>query len=121
MDIVLLISLACAAPPSAPPPTPAAAPAAVTPAPSPPAPASPARTGGALPDACEPSALVRVGDTDASGLDRSALKALLDGEEDGAVQFVFAAEGAKDKSYTLARGWYASPVKLELKNIPYGE
>lgn len=65
--------------------------------------------------------LVRVGENEASGLDRAALKNLLDGEQDGAVEFVFEAAGGKEKTYSLARGWYASPVKLDLKPTPYGD
>lgn len=65
--------------------------------------------------------LLRVGDTDASGLDRSALKALLEGEEDGSVPFVFEAGEGKEKTHSLVRDWYASPVKLDLKPTPYGD
>ena len=65
--------------------------------------------------------LVRVGANEASGLDRAALKNLLDGEDDAAVEFVFEAAGGKEKTYSLARGWYASPVKLDLKPTPYGD
>jgi S1-C subfamily serine protease len=65
--------------------------------------------------------LLRVGDTDASGLDRSALKTLLEGDDSESVEFVFAADGAKEKSLSLARGWYASPLKPDLKLTPYGD
>lgn len=65
--------------------------------------------------------LMRVDDNDASALDRSALRALLEGEGNGAVKFVFTVDGGKEKSYSLARDWYASPVKPDLKVSPYGD
>lgn len=65
--------------------------------------------------------LLRVGDTEASGLDRSALKSLLEGEDDGSVPFVFEAGEGKEKTHSLARDWYASPVKLDLRPTPYGD
>lgn len=64
--------------------------------------------------------LVRVGDADAAGLDRTALKALLEGEGDAPVEFVFSADG-KEKPHRLSREWYPSPVKLDAKTVPYGE
>lgn len=62
--------------------------------------------------------LLRVGDREAPGLDRAALKALLEGEGDDAVDFVLSA-GSKEKTYTLARGWYPVPLKLDAKPAPY--
>lgn len=63
--------------------------------------------------------LLRVGDKAAVELDRAALRALLEGEDEGALEFVFEGGDGKEKSKMLTRSWYPSTVKVDAKPAPY--
>ncbi|MBI3296616.1 MAG: PDZ domain-containing protein [Elusimicrobia bacterium] len=63
--------------------------------------------------------LIRVAENAAPDLDRAALKALLEGTDDAAREFVFATDGGKEKTLMLSRGWYPVTVTINAKPVPY--
>ncbi|MBI5594785.1 MAG: hypothetical protein HY928_01720 [Elusimicrobia bacterium] len=55
----------------------------------------------------------------AQGLDRAALRSLLEAEGDAKVEFVFSAPGGRERGYTLSKDWYAAGLSPETVATPF--
>lgn len=57
--------------------------------------------------------------TPAPGLDRAAMRSLLDSDGDARVDFVFSEDGGRERAYSLSKDWYATDLSPEVSKTAY--